>query len=261
MNSPAPPASFGFTPEFLEAKRGYYAVRPVKTQQDMQSALRLRAQCFRGAPDISDLDEMDPPCLHGIVEDLRDMSVVGAFRILLQGNGQDLCGCYAWRYYDLSSLANYPDRMLELGRFCTAPHVNDADVLRITMAALTRMVDGHGVRLMFGCCSFAGTDPSEYLHVFALLKQNHSAPEIWKPQAKAPNTFRFDDIPERSIPRSPADRKMPKLLKTYLEMGAWVSDHAVIDYDLGTLHVFVGLEVNRIPRKRAQALRAIAQIA
>ena len=41
-------------------------------------------------------------------------------------------------------------------------------------------------------------------------------------------------------------------------MGGWVSDHAVIDRDLDTLHVFTGLAIAAIPPHRAAALRALA---
>jgi putative hemolysin len=51
---------------------------------------------------------------------------------------------------------------------------------------------------------------------------------------------------------------MPPLLRTYLLMGGCVSDHAVIDGDLNTLHVFTGLEIAAIPPARARALRAVA---
>mgnify|MGYP006206379873 CR=1 FL=1 len=51
---------------------------------------------------------------------------------------------------------------------------------------------------------------------------------------------------------------MPPLLKTYLLMGGWVSDHAVVDRDLNTLHVFTGLEIRAIPEGRARALRMVA---
>jgi putative hemolysin len=51
-------------------------------------------------------------------------------------------------------------------------------------------------------------------------------------------------------------RAMPPLLRSYLAMGGWVSDHAVVDRDLGTLHVFTGLEVGGVPEARIQALRA-----
>ena len=51
---------------------------------------------------------------------------------------------------------------------------------------------------------------------------------------------------------------MPPLLRTYLMMGGWVSDHAVMDRQLGTMHVFTGVEIKAIPPARARALRALA---
>jgi hypothetical protein len=41
-------------------------------------------------------------------------------------------------------------------------------------------------------------------------------------------------------------------------MGGWVSDHAVIDRQMNTLHVFTGLEIAAIPPNRARLLRALA---
>ena len=37
---------------------------------------------------------------------------------------------------------------------------------------------------------------------------------------------------------------LPPLLKFYLRLGGKVSDHAVIDRDLDTLHVFTYLDLN-----------------
>ncbi|MDP5347697.1 MAG: ornithine-acyl-ACP acyltransferase, partial [Paracoccaceae bacterium] len=50
---------------------------------------------------------------------------------------------------------------------------------------------------------------------------------------------------------------MPPLLRTYLMMGGWVSDHAVIDPQMNTLHVFTGLEIRAIPEARKKLLRAV----
>ena len=70
----------------------------------------------------------------------------------------------------------------------------------------------------------------------------HLAPKRWLPRVKAPDVFRF----ARALRRFRPDAKramlaMPPLLRTYLLMGGWVSDHAVVDRDLNTLHVFTGL--------------------
>ncbi len=52
---------------------------------------------------------------------------------------------------------------------------------------------------------------------------------------------------------------MPPLLRSYLLMGGWVSDHAVVDRQMNTLHVFTGLEISAIPAARKRLLRAVAQ--
>ena len=52
--------------------------------------------------------------------------------------------------------------------------------------------------------------------------------------------------------------RMPPLLRSYLSMGGWVSDHAVVDRSLNTLHVFTGLEVSAIPPARVRSLREMA---
>jgi putative hemolysin len=51
---------------------------------------------------------------------------------------------------------------------------------------------------------------------------------------------------------------LPPLLRTYLAMGGWVSDHAVVDRQLNTLHVFTCVEVDKVPAARAASLRAVA---
>jgi putative hemolysin len=51
--------------------------------------------------------------------------------------------------------------------------------------------------------------------------------------------------------------RMPPLLRTYLMMGGWVSDHAVVDRQMNTLHVFTGLEIGAIPAARKRLLRAL----
>ena len=65
----------------------------------------------------------------------------------------------------------------------------------------------------------------------------------------------FDNGPKD--PRA-AVQALPPLLRSYLRMGGWVSDHAVIDKALQTLHVFTGLEIGTIPPARKRLLRAVA---
>ena len=149
--------------------------------------------------------------------------------------------------------------MVEMGRFCIDPdHARDPDILRVAWGAMTQFVDEQGVDMLFGCSSFHGTETDSYLDAFAMLKERHLAPKRWLPKVKAPDVFRFARRLRRKPDAKAALKTMPPLLRTYLMMGGWVSDHAVVDHDLNTLHVFTGLEISAVPPARAQALRMVA---
>ncbi len=123
---------------------------------------------------------------------------------------------------------------------------------------MTRLVKAEGVDLLFGCTSFDGVEAADYLDAFAVLKARHLAPKRWLPAVKAPNVFRFAARLRRKPDMRTAMAKMPPLLRSYLMMGGWVSDHAVVDAEMNRLHVFTGVEVGAIPPARARLLRAIA---
>tara|TARA_B100000780_G_scaffold100306_1_gene70045 strand:+ start:594 stop:905 length:312 start_codon:yes stop_codon:yes gene_type:complete len=91
------------------------------------------------------------------------------------------------------------------------------------------------------------------------LNARYLAPRQWRPQVKAPHVFRFESRDTHWCDAGLAKWRLPPLLKTYLMMGGWVSDHAVVDHAVGTLHVFIGVELDNIPEARKWRLCAIAQ--
>jgi len=233
-----------------------YRARLAASAGDVAKALALRARVFRGDPAAADEDRFDERCRHLIVEDKASGAVVASCRLLGIENGSGIGESYSAQFYALDGLADLAGPMLEVGRFCVAPEARGPDVLRLAWGALTRIVAEERVELLFGCSSFAGTEPEAYLDAFALLGTRHVAPPRWLPRVKAPDVFRFGQrLRKPDLKR--ALKVMPPLLRTYLMMGGFVSDHAVIDHDLGTLHVFTGLEVGRVPENRRRALGAL----
>ena len=243
-------------------RKGRYAARLAETDQDLMAAQRLRYACFiadGGQDDGIEADDFDARCQHMLVEDTRTGYLVCCFRLMPLSGGAEIGQSYSAQYYELSALKAFDGPMVEMGRFCIHPDHKDPDILRVAWGAMTRFVDDHGVEMLFGCSSFWGTEAEAYLDAFDMLAEKHLAPMRWLPKVKAPKVIRF--AAERL--RRPLDRKramlgMPPLLKTYLLMGGWVSDHAVVDNDLNTLHVFTGLEIRAIPPARAKALRMVA---
>lgn len=251
----------------LSLRKGRYAARLATTPQDVQRAQELRWLSFisaRGLADgtgqtARDCDAFDADCEHVLVEETRSGTLVCCFRLLTLNGGTEIGRSYSAQYYNLEALAAFDGPMIEMGRFCLHPDWHDPDILRVAWGAMTRHVDERGIKLLFGCSSFDGAATEAHKDALALLMQGHLAPKRWLPRVKAPNVFRF----ARALRRFRPDAKramlgMPPLLRTYLMMGGWVSDHAVVDRDLNTIHVFTGLEIAAIPPARARLLRAVA---
>ncbi|MEL6449678.1 MAG: GNAT family N-acyltransferase [Pseudomonadota bacterium] len=234
-------------------KKGRYTARQASSAADVRAAQALRAKCF-GLDD--DIDPFDAACTHILILRAADDAVVCCFR-MMPLTGADISRSYSAQYYELSALAAYGGKMVEMGRFCVDPEVTDPDILRVAWGAMTAYVDDHDVELLFGCSSFAGTETAEYLDAFAMLKARHLAPKRWLPRVKAPKVFKYAARLRRKPDAKKAMLRMPPLLRTYLMMGGWVSDHAVVDDQMNTLHVFTGVEIGAIPPARKRLLRAV----
>lgn len=233
-----------------------YTVRFSRTEADIRAAQALRFLTFRGESGGLDQDRFDDICEHILVEEVKTGNLVCTFRILPLKNGAEIEKSYSAQYYELSRLHDIEGMIVEMGRFCIDPAYKDPDILRIAWGAMTKYVDDNDVELLFGCSSFTGTEEDQYEDAFALLKERHLAPKRWLPRPKAPRIFQFAKKLKLKKPNLKlAQRKMPPLLRTYLVMGGWVSDHAVVDKDLNTLHVFTGLEIKGIPAGRKRLLR------
>lgn len=236
--------------------KGSYAASIAETANDIRDAQALRGQVFR-AGSSSDMDAYDAQCQHVIVRAHACGTLVGYFRMLPLASGAEINRSYAAQFYNLTGLSAYPGRMVEMGRFCVHPDWHDPDILRIAWGAMTAYVDRFGVEMLFGCSSFPGTEGSRFAEAFALLNDHYLAPRRWLPRVKASSVFPFMQMARSKPNLKRAKALMPPLLRTYLAMGGWVSDHAVVDRDLGTLHVFTGVEIAKIPPARKKLLRAV----
>ena len=239
--------------------KGRYGARIAKSANDVTAAQALRYRAFEiqgNNDDRLDSDSFDPLCTHFLIEDDRSGQLVCCFRVLMLDNGSDLSKSYSGQRYDLSALSRFPGPMLELGRFCIHPDRNDPDILRVAWGALTRLVDETSAQMLFGCSSFKGVDTRPYKDAFALLRRQYLGPVHCRPRIKAPEVRRFERAPLNDAKQ--AVLSLPSLLRSYLAMGGWVSDHAVVDREMNTLHVFTGLEIDAIPAGRKRLLRAMA---
>ena len=246
-----------------------YHLRLARDPAELSAALALRARLFRArvaagaggaGAGAGDEDAHDARCEHVLIEaGGPGGALAGCFRLRLLAP-KALAGCYSAQFYDLAPLANGAAPLLELGRFCLAPGRLDADILRLAWGALARRVARSGAVTIFGCSSFAGADAAAHGAALAWLGARHRAPAGAGVRAR-PGVASLA-LP-RTVPdvaRTPAPRTLPPLLRSYLGLGGQVSEDAVLDPALDTLHVLTSLPVRAIPpARRASLERAAAQ--
>tara|TARA_Y100001954_G_scaffold229588_1_gene275824 strand:+ start:1453 stop:2187 length:735 start_codon:yes stop_codon:yes gene_type:complete len=236
-----------------------YRARFASTQREVLAAQALRYQCFNLLNKVElDVDDFDTICQHVLIENLETNKLICCYRILNFENGKNISSSYSAQFYDLKSIESYSKPMIEVGRFCIDPEVNDPSVVLTAWAALAQIVAQNRTELLFGCSSFEGIDKRKYVDSFALLRERYIAPVHWRPRIKSAKVFCYSKDLKCKVDKKKALINMPPLLKTYLSMGAWVSDHAVVDLNMKTLHLFTGMEISKIPKSRKQFLLNLA---
>jgi len=244
----------------LEITRvGRYRARYASSPIDVLAAQSLRYQCFNlSNKDELDVDDFDALCQHVLIENLETEKLICCYRILKFDTGKNISSSYSSQFYDLKVIESFAEPMIEVGRFCIDPAVNDPSVVLTAWGALARIVKQNQTGLIFGCSSFEGIEKEKYFDSFALLRDRYMAPDHWRPKIKAEQVFCYSKDLIYKVDKKKALLNMPPLLKTYLSMGAWVSDHAVVDLNMKTLHLFTGMEISKIPKSRKKFLLNLA---
>ncbi|MFN6924261.1 MAG: GNAT family N-acyltransferase [Tabrizicola sp.] len=236
-------------------RKGGMVARLAHGRADMARVMAFRAAAFPRRSGAEE-DAQDALSAHVMVE--GDAGLLACFRVMLFGWGAGLAQGYAARFYDVGPLSGYARPIAEIGRFCVAPGGVHPDVLRLAWGAMTRIVDEGQAGLLVGCTSFRGADWTLHRAGLALLAAEFIGPEEHRPGRKAAEVVDYPALAGPVTDRRASLAALPPLLRTYLGMGGWVSDHAVVDRELDTLHVFTCVEVDRVPPARAASLRAVA---
>ena len=237
-------------------RKGKLIARLAQGRADMARVMAFRRAAFPRVAGEEE-DAQDDLSAHVMVEDGETLRA--CFRVMLFGWGAGLAQGYAARFYDVGPLSGYARPIAEMGRFCVASCGVHPDVLRLAWGAMTKVVDEGQAGLLVGCSSFRGAGWEAHRAGLALLAAEFVGPGEHLPGRKAAEVVDYPRLVGPVEDRRASLAALPPLLRTYLGMGGWVSDHAVVDRELDTLHVFTCVEVDRVPPARAASLRAVAR--
>jgi len=276
----------------IHAEVGRYRVRLAVTDADREAACRLRFKVFNielgeglesSYQTGLDTDEFDASCEHLLVEDKMEASaarrVVGTYRMQSGMTAAQNRGYYSAQEFSFGVYEPLRPGILELGRASIDREHRSPEVLTLLWRGIAQYANDMGLRYLIGCSSLTSQDPAEGWQMYRLLEHYRVSPEFETVPTAAyacpiePEGTDAQPSPkaERSIPENgsetpgevcdaPVPVKVPKLLKTYLAIGARIGAPPAWDRAFGTIDFLTLLDLKTIsPSARHRFLAPLTQ--
>jgi L-ornithine Nalpha-acyltransferase len=260
-------------PTLLDGLRhGPLEVRLALTEREIRAAQELRYRVFYGemsarpSPEVfaaeRDFDRFDAYCDHLIVLDHETGTtggeVIGTYRLLRQSTAESNGGFYTSTEFDIGPLLSAPGEIMEVGRACVAPAFRNRPTMQLLWRGIASYVVEHNVKILFGCGSLPGTDPSALARPLSYLHYNHLAPPSIRARALPDRYVPTNILPPREVDAEAALAELearatlsalPPLIKGYLRLGGYIGDGAVIDPEFQTTDVCIIVVTDLMAKK------------
>ena len=257
----------------IHAEVGRYRLRLAQGIEDREAACRLRFRVFNielgeGLESSYrtgiDTDHFDVFCQHLLVEDKTDGRVVGTYRMQSGTTAAMNLGYYSAQEFEFAPYEPLRRDILELGRASIDREHRTPEVLTLLWRGIAQYANDMGLRYLIGCSSLNSKDPAEGWQMYRELERFRVSPEFETVPTAAyvcpieqlgvhPN----EQDPSSGAPGANAQRnlspgnnvpptKVPKLLKTYLTIGARICASPAWDREFGTIDFLTLLDLKQL---------------
>ena len=257
----------------VHAEVGRYRLRLAQGMEDREAACRLRFRVFNielgeglesSYETGIDTDHFDVFCEHLLVEDKTDGRVVGTYRMQSGTTAAMNLGYYSAQEFEFAPYEPLRRDILELGRASIDREHRTPEVLTLLWRGIAQYANDMGLRYLIGCSSLNSKDPAEGWQMYRELDRFRVSPEFETVPTQAyvcpieqpdvhPNDkdlslgapgadAQRDSSPERGVPPT----KVPKLLKTYLTIGARICAPPAWDREFGTIDFLTLLDLKQL---------------
>lgn len=246
----------------IHAEVGRYRLRLAETAEDREAACRLRFRVFNielgeglesSYETGLDSDQFDQICEHLLVEDKQQdnpaRKIVGTYRMQSGLTAARNLGYYSEQEFYFSPYEALRPGILELGRASIDREHRTPEVLTLLWRGIAQYANDMGLRYLVGCSSLTSRNPVEGWELYRQLEQYRVSPE-------------FETLPTEAYvcPTEPAERdaqpsasqesnegvKVPRLLKTYLAIGARIAAPPAWDRAFGTIDFLTLLDLKML---------------
>jgi putative hemolysin len=272
------------------AEAGRYCLRLAESVKDREAACRLRFKVFNielGEGLASsyqtglDTDHFDIFCEHLIIEDRLESNparrVVGTYRMQSGAIAAQNLGYYSEQEFDFSPYEPLREGILELGRASIDREHRTPEVLTLLWRGIAQYATDMGLRYLIGCSSLTSKNPAEGWQMYRQLEHYRVLPEL---ETVPTAVYACPSEPEGAMTQTPPRRqepsmstsapsqmnppplqvKVPKLLKTYLAIGARLCGPPAWDREFGTIDFLTLLDLKLLsPSARNRFLAPLAR--
>jgi putative hemolysin len=246
----------------VHAEIGRYRLRLAASVEDRDAACRLRFKVFNielgkgleaSYETGLDTDHFDLFCDHLLVEDRQAAigsahRIVGTYRLQTGITAALNLGYYSEQEFNFAPYESMRPEILELGRASIDREHRTPEVLTLLWRGIAQYANDMQLRYLLGCSSLNSIDPREGWHIYRQLENSRVAEELQTvPVAgyECPNTSASEvDGSESEAP--PEYGKVPKLLRTYLAIGARICSAPAWDKEFGTIDFLTLLDLRTI---------------
>ena len=246
----------------IQAEVGRYRVRLAENDADREAACRLRFRVFNielgeGLESAYqtgiDTDQFDIICEHLLVEDKLETNplkrVVGTYRMQSGMTAARHLGYYSEQEFSFAPYEPLRPGILELGRASIDREHRTPEVLTLLWRGIAQYATDMGLRYLLGCSSLTSQNPAEGWQLYRQLEHYRVAPEFATEPTAAYACPVETANAEAQTPDGAQDAvevKVPKLLKTYLAIGARIGGPPAWDKAFGTIDFFTLLDLKLV---------------
>jgi putative hemolysin len=245
----------------VRAEVGRYRLRLAEGVEDRDAACRLRFRVFNielgeglesSYQTGLDTDEFDLFCEHLLVEDKLEENparrIVGTYRMQSGMTAARNLGYYSEQEFDFAPYEPLRAGILELGRASIDRDHRTPEVLTLLWRGIAQYANDMGLRYLIGCSSLNSKDPAEGWQMYRQLEHYRVSPEFATHPTVAyacpaePEAEAQQPLPDGEASAA-AQVKVPKLLKTYLAIGARIAAPPAWDRAFGTIDFLTLLDL------------------
>jgi putative hemolysin len=232
----------------ISLELGKYRIRLAATLAEREAACRLRFRVFNielgeGLESSyrtgMDQDHFDLFCEHLIVEDRMRREVVGTYRMQSGNTAAQKMGYYSEQEFDFSPYEGIRGEVLELGRASIDREHRSSEVLTLLWRGIVQYARFYGLRYLIGCSSLNSREPDAGWSMYRQLEA------FLAPAPLRTRPTRSYELPQ-AITEPPHEVKVPKLLKTYIAVGARICGAPAWDREFGTIDFLTLLDLAQL---------------